>query len=436
MDNQLKEFCTITGANEEAARGYLEASEHDLQTAIELYFADSSLHDGTPTTSANETIRAPIPQSSAQLVAEPFQASYAPVRQYRSRDSVFDRFRDFQAETVENEARIRAAARKINNGEHDSDDDVIIDGESRAEKSNQPPENKKRTLESLFRPPLEIMHRGNFETAKHEACESKKWLLVNIQNVTEFACQSLNRDIWNHQMVRDLIAGSFVLWQIYYDSADGNRFCTYYPVESYPFICIIDPITGELVKTLRRFSDTMSFCDSVISFLDEHPILSNEPSTRPKMKNLKISDQPDKNMTFKRKAADIITDEEDKPSCSTQKFSKSEKSTSRTMNGHFISNGHKIQEENVNWKSYSSNSGAELQLLFKLPEGERQTLKIKAKSLLKAVIFYAQQELKMPFDRFSFVLDHPRRQLNLEDFEKSLEELNFNNQEVVYIEEK
>ncbi len=41
-----------------------------------------------------------------------------------------------------------------------------------------------------------------------------KWLLVNIQNVQEFTCQALNRDIWSNAGVKALIKDNFIFWQV------------------------------------------------------------------------------------------------------------------------------------------------------------------------------------------------------------------------------
>ena len=38
--------------------------------------------------------------------------------------------------------------------------------------------------------------------------------MVNIQDVKEFACQVLNRDVWSNVLVRDLIQEHFILWQV------------------------------------------------------------------------------------------------------------------------------------------------------------------------------------------------------------------------------
>jgi len=51
-------------------------------------------------------------------------------------------------------------------------EEIIIDDDEDENQKCQPkssstmPKNKKLTLESLFRPPLEIMHRGNFESVE------------------------------------------------------------------------------------------------------------------------------------------------------------------------------------------------------------------------------------------------------------------------------
>ncbi len=40
---------------------------------------------------------------------------------------------------------------------------------------------KKRTLEELFKPPLDIMFKGDWQAARETAEAANKWLLVNIQ---------------------------------------------------------------------------------------------------------------------------------------------------------------------------------------------------------------------------------------------------------------
>jgi len=51
-----------------------------------------------------------------------------------------------------------------------------------------------------------------------KACDAgraaNKWLMVNIQNVQEFSCQVLNRDVWSNSTVKQVVGGHFILWQV------------------------------------------------------------------------------------------------------------------------------------------------------------------------------------------------------------------------------
>lgn len=58
------------------------------------------------------------------------------------------------------------------------------------------------------------MYRGNFEEARETAKEKNKWLMINVQNPTEFACQVMNRDLWSDSFVKDIVKESFVFLQV------------------------------------------------------------------------------------------------------------------------------------------------------------------------------------------------------------------------------
>ena len=45
------------------------------------------------------------------------------------------------------------------------------------------------------------------------ACE--KWLMVNVQNVMEFSCQILNRDVWSNKAIKTVIKEHFIFWQVH-----------------------------------------------------------------------------------------------------------------------------------------------------------------------------------------------------------------------------
>ncbi len=104
-------------------------------------------------------------------------------------------------------------------------------------------------------------------------------MMVNIQDVQEFACQTLNRDVWANAAVKELVKSYFVLWQVgiphiarggrqmHHDSGDGQRICSYYRVSAFPAIFIVDPRTGEMLTTLRG-QDAVSFCDQGLGSVD------------------------------------------------------------------------------------------------------------------------------------------------------------------------
>ena len=49
-----------------------------------------------------------------------------------------------------------------------------------------------------------------------------KWILVNIQNTSEFVCQVLNRDIWKDASIRTLIQKHFIFWQVRFESKGSD----------------------------------------------------------------------------------------------------------------------------------------------------------------------------------------------------------------------
>ncbi|EDV25648.1 uncharacterized protein TRIADDRAFT_55957 [Trichoplax adhaerens] len=171
-----------------------------------------------------------------------------------SSTSPFDNFRDYREE-----ARIRES------------------GETSSYSS------KKRNLNDLFRPPIDLIHHGDFESARQRCRTEQKWLLVNLQDMKEFSCQVLNRDVWSNDIVRDIIKESFVFWQVYHDSEEGYRYARLYNVSSYPHIAIIDPRTGGKLLSLSK-TEASTFCTTVTRFLSENPMIESPSKNRSKRK--------------------------------------------------------------------------------------------------------------------------------------------------------
>lgn len=112
------------------------------------------------------------------------------------------------------------------------------------------------------------MSNVDFDTARSEARGSQKWILINLQDNSDFASQTLNRDLWKDKVVKDLIKEHFVFLQYTKDSDDGAQYIQFYPFEKYPHIAIVDPRTGERVRTWSEAIQAMEFVGDVTEFLD------------------------------------------------------------------------------------------------------------------------------------------------------------------------
>lgn len=253
MNALAEQFATVTGATTNIGLRLLEVCNGDLERAISMHLdrvidvndmenANAAVQSTAagPSVPLDDSVRAPIPSKMDTLVEDIPTFGPRP-RQRRARQSVFDGLRDFQAETRLQEEMLR----------------------------NPKSAAKKRTLEDLFRPPLDLMHKGTFVTAREAGQTQGKWLMVNVQNVREFSCQQLNRDVWSDSTVKSIVRESFVFWQVYHDSDEGQRYMQFYKVTDFPYVSILDPRTGEQMATWHRI-DNEAFCDVVMQFLCDH----------------------------------------------------------------------------------------------------------------------------------------------------------------------
>ncbi|XP_076150502.1 UBX domain-containing protein 7 isoform X1 [Alosa pseudoharengus] len=253
LNGLIQQFTAITGATESVGKHMLEACNNNLEMAVTMFLdgggiaeepSTSSSSAGAsshPTHPAEDDVRAPIPQKQDILV-EPEPLFGVPKRRRPAR-SIFDGFRDFQTETTVRQEQ------ELRNG--------------------SPMDKKLSTLADLFRPPIELMHKGSFETAKDSGQLSNKWLMINIQNVQDFACQCLNRDVWSNDAVKSIIREHFIFWQVYHDSEEGQRYIQFYKLNKFPYISILDPRTGQKMVEWNQL-DVSSFLDQVTGFLTEH----------------------------------------------------------------------------------------------------------------------------------------------------------------------
>ncbi|KAK4129074.1 hypothetical protein N657DRAFT_563879 [Parathielavia appendiculata] len=136
-------------------------------------------------------------------------------------------------------------------------------------------------LAELFRPPYALMSHLSWDEARDEGKENKKWLLVNLQDMSDFNCQALNRDIWKDEAVKSLVRENFIFLQFDKNDYAAERYITFYfPNEShqnpnnYPHVSIIDPRTGEQVKVFSGipFPSALEFHAQLAEFLDRYSL--------------------------------------------------------------------------------------------------------------------------------------------------------------------
>ncbi|KAE9614524.1 hypothetical protein Lal_00012114 [Lupinus albus] len=132
-------------------------------------------------------------------------------------------------------------------------------------------ESSRDNLASLYRPPFHLMFSGSFDQAKGAASIADKWLLVNIQSTKEFSSHMLNRDTWANEAVSQTISTNFIFWQVYDDTTEGRKVCTYYRLESIPVVLILDPITGQKMRSWCGMVEPESLLEGLLAFLDAGP---------------------------------------------------------------------------------------------------------------------------------------------------------------------
>ncbi|XP_013383412.1 UBX domain-containing protein 7 [Lingula anatina] len=493
----VDQFIAITGADKVVAERLLEACNGNLEMAIGMHIdgaagqeepgptpGTSSRVSSAPLQDDEDDIRAPDPQKHEVLVHESYSFGFRGRR--RTTRSVFDGFRDFQAEARQQE---------------------IMQDEGKV--------HKRKTLEDLFRPPIDLVFKGTFHAAKEYGSTSNKWLMVNIQNVQEFSCQALNRDVWSHAAVKTIIQEHFVFWQVYHDSEEGQKFIRFYPVDKWPYIAILDPQTGEKMVVWSKV-DHVSFCDIVTDFLTHHPSPDGSATTSP-AKTVQRSDSIIDASEDSQMAAAIqasLKSNQDRPSRNTksspstvtldsdsdsQEFSGSELETfsdsdvedstpmiksgreetqcsnkdKTTSNSDGISNGvnsirkgkvkdtqdtqsgeaenrkrksssnivgsaeKKIKESQSSkperWKDFLGPDTDPLsKVIVRFPENKRETFEVPCSSKLRALVLFVEEH-GFPNERYEMVTTFPRKKISHMDFDDTLKQCGLFPQETVFV---
>ncbi|KAL5213994.1 hypothetical protein ABZP36_003146 [Zizania latifolia] len=171
------------------------------------------------------------------------------------------------------------------NFEEEARQSAVWDSEQNAASSSRD------NLASLYRPPFALMFNGPFDKAKLEASSLDKWLLINLQSTEEFSSHMLNRDTWANEAVAQTIRSNFIFWQVYHDTSEGRKVCTYYNLVFVPAILLIDPITGQKICGWNGMVHPDRLLEDLMPYLDKGPKEHHaaQPQKRPRKVNQEIS---------------------------------------------------------------------------------------------------------------------------------------------------
>ncbi|KAJ0107227.1 hypothetical protein J7T55_007597 [Diaporthe amygdali] len=154
-------------------------------------------------------------------------------------------------------------------------------------------QNRAQRLADLFRPPYELMEHYPWDEARDIGKEDKKWILVNVQDMNDFNCQALNRDIWKDPAIVALVKENFIFLQYAKDDPRAGEYNTFYfppyaqeNKDNFPHVSIIDPRTGEKVKgwTGIPFPSAQAFHADLVEFLDRYSLEQNKKNPVSKQK--------------------------------------------------------------------------------------------------------------------------------------------------------
>lgn len=285
-DEQIASFLTFTSStNEETARQYLEMAGNDLETAVGLYMemgGENGLSGGTGVGMDNNfgamsdtrgpsatgggaaaaptgtdgldaatraailaaqgpdggtPVRAPDQTRTMRLVggetpfganpllsavAGPHAAAMMDVNDLNAMGSatwgmdVRDNVNREAERRGRNSGTSNEDAVDLGESDDDSEEEAVNGGRN---VNAAPP-----SLSTMFSPPTHLMHRGGgFQGARNVAKDARRWLLVNVQSDSDFACHALNRDVWRDELVENLVREGFIFWQVV--SCECSAFC-------------------------------------------------------------------------------------------------------------------------------------------------------------------------------------------------------------------
>eukprot|EP00761_Pharyngomonas_kirbyi_P012531 gb/GECH01012558.1/.p1 GENE.gb/GECH01012558.1/~~gb/GECH01012558.1/.p1 ORF type:complete len:433 (+),score=119.25 gb/GECH01012558.1/:1-1299(+) len=382
-DSDLAQFINITGADSTQAKHLLEASGGNVEQAIQLYFSgvSESSQPAQPQQQSNEPnisqgeeeeVREPIPQTAQTLVGGGGGGISPPTIGGNSGIA-----QDFPQNLLNSlPPEMQAMVTGVQGSGASSR------GTGRTQRRSTSPRSQRRRdqFDALFKPPTDIIFNGTMDAAMEEARKQGKWLLINIQDESNFDSLQLNRDLWSNEGIKDLVNALSIFWQEDRKNSEGQRACTFYDIEEFPTIGLINPKTGEISLKWTGSVTLAEFNDKLMSHVERYPLEVDNPTESQ-------SSQP------MSQSSDFSNDEmAEAISASLQESQSSKSQEIETNQNQEHSNIEKQSQENVKsprvdhtqYLGNKSDSGiTRLQLRF--PNGGKEVICLKTEAPLAAL---------------------------------------------------
>ncbi|KAI9229504.1 MAG: hypothetical protein DHS80DRAFT_22265 [Piptocephalis tieghemiana] len=322
MDEKILQFSSITQASTDTAQHYLSIADEDLEMALQLFWESGGEDVAELSRREAETVKEPVTGVTSresrqeeleriggsdeeeveddEALAHRLQREEEMERDKRLRRSEERKAQDAAAQVEETGHRAPIAAHQDvliggGGGAYDSMDmdssslEDLLSGRSTTDtnifgprsshhpspfartrstqRGTQDDEEARRTsrLEELFRPPTELIlpGRATIDRAREVAKSEDKWVMVNVQDLSNFQCQILNRDVWKDPEMIQLVKENFVFLQYVKGSREAVEYEQFYRVKGEPHVAILDPLTGE---RLREWNSPLTLTRYLIEF--------------------------------------------------------------------------------------------------------------------------------------------------------------------------
>lgn len=478
MDELVERVVEVTACTAEEAKHYLGACANDVAAAVALFFeqggSGGAAPNGASTSSAagsagggpaalhdEEEVRAPIAPVREQLLMPEDDNFFASGSSNSRISRVPQRvkvcpLRDFAREGALMEEQLQATGLYSDPGTHrrrrERSAQMVVAGQAMALHSRATGSTTSR-LGDLFRPPTDLLYSGSLAAAREFASKRERWLLVNVQS-DNFQSQTMNRDIWSIKELKQLVRRQFVLWQVDDDSSEGRRFVAFYHCAKLPYLCVIDPRTGEEVWRSPE-PNQQNVLPDLRQFLRDHRDFSLEEASTSKRAAIEIEDDDDPEDTAScssstagtpKKRAKLLELSEEEQLALAIKNSMDENgggngagtskaSNNSTANASDCESLEEFDEEELKGAaaiSYEAQLGTQLdeltalklRLLNAAGSDEVVQLRWPSDTKLKILRLYIRQTHKhIPQEGYKLICAFPRKSLEMEHNDASLKEL-------------